>query len=184
MKKLAFLLATLTIAVMIGVIKQDLQDATHSPQKAAVVEDIVTPKAAAKAPESTPKQAQDEEVQQAPKPKTEKPPSTTASQPMTCREAIDQVWPTALRDGAKIVLEHENGSEDPHAVGGVNPDQYASRDYGCFQINDHWHPAYFSEGNWRDPKWAAEYALKIYEGRAAANGNGWSAWYAVEGILW
>lgn len=184
MKKLAFLLATLTIAVMIGVIKQDIQEATHSPQKAAVVEDIVTPKAAAKAPETTPKQAQDEEKAEPVKPKTEKPPSTTASRPLTCREAIDQVWPTALRDGAKIVLEHENRSENTAAVGGVNPDQWGSRDYGCFQINDHWHPDYFTQGDWKDPKWAAEYALRIYNGRQASEGNGWRAWYAVQGILW
>lgn len=177
MKKFAFLLATIVIAIMITVIKDTHQTASVELHKPAPVEDIVTPKAAAKAPESVPEKAEE-------KPPEPKPPSIEALQPMTCREAIDAVWPTALRDGAKIVLVHENRSEEPHAVGGVNPDQYQSRDYGCFQINDHWHPAYFNEGDWRDPKWAAEYALKIYQGRQASEGNGWRAWYAVEGILW
>lgn len=185
MKKLAFLLATIVIAAMITVIKDTHQTASVTQHKPAPVEDIVTPKAAAKAPEKAPEKAE-EPAPEAPAQPVEqaKPPSTQASQPLTCREAIDAVWPTALRDGAKIVLVHENRSEEPHAVGGVNPDQFQSRDYGCFQINDHWHPAYFNEGDWRDPKWAAEYAYKIYQGRQASEGNGWRAWYAVEGILW
>lgn len=65
----------------------------------------------------------------------------------------------------------------PDAVGAVNND--GSRDFGCFQINNRWHPQFFAEGDWRDPYHNARYALKIYNGR----GN-WSAWYAVRGILW
>lgn len=177
MKKIAFILGALLIALNIAVVKQSLHNDAEMAYKPAPVEDVISPKVAAKAATTAPEQPQ----AKAEKPK---PPSTKASQPLTCREAIDQVWPTALRDGAKIVLEHENRSEDPHAVGGVNPDEYQSRDYGCFQINDYWHPAYFSGGDWQDPKWAAEYALQIYQGRQASEGNGWRAWYAVEGILW
>lgn len=185
MKKLAFLLVTIVLAFAITVVKDTHYNASQAQHKPAPVEDIVSPKVEAKAAESVPEKAEEPVVEEPAQPVEQaKPPSTTASQPLTCREAIDQVWPTALRDGAKTVLVHENGKEDPHAVGGVNNDGVGSRDYGCFQINDHWHPAYFSEGDWKDPKWAAEYALKIYQGRAALNGNGWSAWYAVEGILW
>lgn len=176
MKKIAFIIGALLIAFSIGSLKQSLHNDAETAYKPAPVEDVVTPKAAAKAPERPIKQAQA-------KAEEPKPPSPPASQPLTCREAIDQVWPTALRDGAKIVLEHENRSENPRAVGVENSDQWRSRDYGCFQINDHWHPDYFA-GDWQDPKWAAEYALRIYTGRQAATGNGWSAWYAVQGILW
>ena len=81
-----------------------------------------------------------------------------------------------------MVRTHENRGNNPEAVGATNFD--GSTDYGCFQINDRWHPDYFNNGDWRDPIWAAKYALTIYQGRQATNGNGWSAWYAVRGILW
>lgn len=109
---------------------------------------------------------------------------STPVAPVTCEQAIRQVWPPNLQEGAIIVSQHENRLQDPAAIGAVNPDSYGSRDYGCFQINDHWHPAYFAEGDWKDPVWAATYALKIYEGRQRTNGNGWTAWYAVQGVLW
>ena len=110
--------------------------------------------------------------------------STPVASPVTCEQAIRQVWPAHLQDGAIIVSQHENRRQDPAAVGAVNPDSVGSRDYGCFQINDYWHPAYFAEGDWKDPVWAAKYALKIYEGRQRTDGNGWTAWYAVQGVLW
>ena len=102
--------------------------------------------------------------------------------PTTCREAIASVIPANLQAGFVTVLTKENGTEAVDRVGATNSD--GSTDFGCFQINDRWHPDYFSQGDWRDPVWAAQYALKIYEGRQASNGNGWSAWYAVQGILW
>lgn len=106
------------------------------------------------------------------------------AKPKTCREAIAAVIPANLQAGFVTVMVNENRAEDPHAVGAVNSDGVGSQDFGCFQINNHWHPAYFSEGDWRDPEWAAEYALRIYQGRLAQDGVGWTAWYAVEGILW
>lgn len=110
--------------------------------------------------------------------------STPVEASVTCEQAIRQVWPRDLQDGAIIVSQNENRNQNPAAIGSVNPDKYGSRDYGCFQINDHWHPAYFTDGDWSDPIWAAKYALMIYQGRQSSNGNGWSAWYAVQGILW
>ena len=168
MNKIIFIVASVLIAVGISSAKQHYYSVTQTAHTPQPIERVITPTAAA-APVVAP---------------IEEPPSTQASQPTTCREAIDAVWPTALREGAKIVLVHENRSENIAAEGVVNKDEYASKDWGCFQINDHWHPAYFSQGDWRDPVWAAQYALKIYEGRQASEGNGWRAWYAVRGILW
>lgn len=102
----------------------------------------------------------------------------------TCESAIRQVWPKHLQEGAILVSINENRMQDPTAVGAVNDDGLGSRDYGCFQINDYWHPSYFTDGDWQDPVWAAKYALHIYEGRQSTTGNGWTAWYAVQGILW
>jgi hypothetical protein len=122
--------------------------------------------------------------QQVEHPAAETQQSTLAATPMTCEQAIRNTWPQHLQSGAILVSQKENQRQDPVAVGAVNPDKYASRDYGCFQINDHWHPAYFTNGDWRDPEWAAKYALTIYEGRKKVDGIGWTAWYAVQGILW
>lgn len=168
MKKILFILASVIIALGISALKQHHYEVTHTQHIPQPIEKVITPTAAA-APVVTPP--------------VEEPPSIKAS-PLTCREAIDAVWPTALREGAKLVLVHENRSENPAAEGVVNRDEYSSKDWGCFQINDHWHPAYFAEGDWRDPVWAAQYALKIYQGRQASEGNGWRAWYAVQGVLW
>lgn len=122
------------------------------------------------APESRPETAQVEQ--------------SMPAEALTCEQAIRHVWPPALQDGAILVSQYENRSQNPAAVGAVNPDRFSSQDYGCFQINDHWHPAYFTDGDWQDSVWAAQYALRIYEERRAISGNGWSAWYAVQGILW
>ena len=110
------------------------------------------------------------------------PAPTPTPAPETCRSAIAKVWPAHLQAGAITVMTHENRTELPAAIGAVNFD--GSRDFGCFQINDRWHRGYFSGGDWRDPVWAATYALQIYRERQARNGNGWSAWYAVRRVLW
>lgn len=92
------------------------------------------------------------------------------------------MWPAELQAGALTVLEHENRSERPNAVGAMN--QNGSQDYGCFQINNAAHPRFFATHDWRDPVANATEALAIYQGRQKLTGNGWQAWYAVEGILW
>jgi len=97
----------------------------------------------------------------------------------SCRDAIAQTWPAHLQAGAITVMTHENRSENPAAVGAVNNDGVGSQDFGCFQINNYWHKAFFASNDWRDPVANARYAYTIYQGR----GN-WSAWYAVKGILW
>lgn len=165
MKKIIFILASVIIAFGISAIKQHHYEVTQTHHTPEPIEKVIAPTAAA-----------------APVPPVQEPPVAEPPRPITCREAIDQVWPTALREGAKIVLVHENRSENIAAEGAVNGD--GSKDWGCFQINDYWHAAYFAEGSWSDPVWAAQYALKIYEGRQASEGNGWRAWYAVQGILW
>ena len=111
-------------------------------------------------------------------------PVAPAPAPETCRSAIAKVWPAHLQAGAITVMTNENQREDPSAKGAVNPDAQGSQDFGCFQINNYWHPDYFTGGDWTDPVWAAQYALGIYQGRLARDGIGWTAWYAVEGILW
>lgn len=102
-----------------------------------------------------------------------------ASGGTTCRQAIAQTWPAHLQSGAITVMTHENRSENPAAVGAINPDEHRSQDFGCFQINNYWHKGFFANNDWRDPVANARYAYTIYQGR----GN-WTAWYAVQGILW
>lgn len=109
-------------------------------------------------------------------------PEQALARQITCREAIEQVFPLALRDSAKIVLVNENRNEDPNAIGGMNGD--GSQDFGCMQINNSAHPKFFATQNWQDPIANVTIALEIYNGRQAQTGNGWEAWYSVEGVLW
>ena len=97
----------------------------------------------------------------------------------SCRAAIAQTWPAHLQSGAITVMTHENRAENPAAVGAVNQDEHRSQDFGCFQINNYWHKGFFANNDWRDPVANARYAYSIYQGR----GN-FTAWYAVQGILW
>lgn len=80
------------------------------------------------------------------------------------------------------MLEHENRRENPQAVGAVNNN--GSVDYGCFQINNAAHPAFFNTEDWSNPFSNATYAYQIYKDRKSIDGVGWTAWYAVDGILW
>lgn len=102
-------------------------------------------------------------------------PSTT----VTCASAVASVWPASLQSGAMTVIDHENHAQNPYAIGAVNSD--GSHDYGCFQINNFAHAAWFAAvgAGWSSPTVNATEALAIYNGR-----HNWSAWYAVEGILW
>ena len=94
----------------------------------------------------------------------------------TCEEAIDQVWPASLQADARLVSLKE-ASLQADSIGTVNPN--GSQDFGCLQINNYAHPDFFANGDWSNPTYNAQYALRIYQGR----GN-WTAWYAVRGILW
>lgn len=94
----------------------------------------------------------------------------------SCADAIAKVWPAELQAGARLVAQKES-SLIATRVGAVNQD--GSQDFGCFQINNQAHSQFFANGDWRDPVYNAQYALRIYQGR----GN-WTAWYAVRGILW
>ena len=96
----------------------------------------------------------------------------------SCRQAIAHTWPAHLQEGAIIVMMKESGDR-PNAIGAVNKDAHGSQDFGCFQINNYWHKAFFANNDWSDPVANAKYAYSIYQGR----GN-WTAWYAVQGILW
>ena len=183
MKMIAFLIATLVITAGVTTYKSELAKTeqlavvSHNSeiQLAQTLKNVELKKAEAIKAE----QAKIEEAQKLAQVQAEasKPPSTPASSSASCRDAIAQTWPLALRDGATTVLVHENRAEDPSAKGSVNRD--GSRDYGCFQINDKAHPAFFATQDWSDPVANARYALTIYQGR----GN-WTAWYAVQGILW
>lgn len=111
-------------------------------------------------------------------------PAAVSSSGGSCRAAIAQVW-GGLQSGAITVMTHENRAENPQAVGSVNFD--GSQDFGCFQINNKAHAAFFANNDWRDPVANATYALQIYQERARMPQhykNGWTAWYAVQGILW
>lgn len=187
MRKIAFLTVVVIFTILITNYKQVVADHKIQEQKNFAISQQIemtrlerleaikkeqaeqTRLATIKAQEDAQKQAQ----------AVEKPPSIPASSAVSCREAIAQTWPTALQSGAITVLVNENRSEDPNAVGKVNSDGVGSQDFGCFQINNHWHKGFFATSDWRDPVANAAYAYKIYQGR----GN-WTAWYAVKGILW
>lgn len=94
----------------------------------------------------------------------------------SCEDAIAKTWPAELQSGARLVALKES-SLRADAIGAVNSD--GSQDFGCFQINNRYHTQFFANGDWRDPTYNAQYALRLYQER----GN-WSAWYAVRGILW
>ena len=94
----------------------------------------------------------------------------------SCEDAIAKVWPAELQSGARLVALKES-SLIADRIGSMNSD--GSQDFGCFQINNRYHPQFFANGDWRDPTYNAQYALRLYQER----GN-WTAWYAVRGILW
>ena len=174
MKKLIIIALVILITLGIDALR------THTPPSPHVAE------ASPGLPESSHSVVVEDEPTEAVEAPTEpqNAPEAPPAQPETCRSAIAKVWPAHLQAGAITVMTHENRREDPSAKGAVNADAQGSQDFGCFQINNYWHPAYFTGGDWSDPLWAAQYALTIYEGRQAATGNGWRAWYAVQGVLW
>lgn len=171
-KKLSFLLAVLVITQVVHGHKQNIylaqqrkqEQTKEASQKLSIEQKPVAPIVAPVEPQKPQEQA------------PAKPPSVPAS-PLSCREAIAQVFPKHLQAGAITVLVHENRKEDPLATGKMN--RNGSRDYGCFQINDAAHKAFFATKDWKNPLHNAQEALNIYNGR----GN-WTAWYAVRGILW
>lgn len=107
---------------------------------------------------------------------------TQESSNTSCAQAVKQTWPSSLQQSALVVLNHENRQHDPTAISAVNhhPDGSTSQDFGCFQINNKYHSSFFANNNWRDPVASANYAFNsIYKPR-----GDFTAWYAVQGILW
>jgi hypothetical protein len=178
MNRLLFLLVTVVITCSVTHLKghQIQQKALSATQKPHNVPKV------AKAPINVQEQKRAATTPPVAEAAQTKPPDIVQPRALTCREAIDQVWPTALRDGAKIVLEYENRSENAQAVGSVNGD--GSRDYGCMQINNKAHPQFFATEDWSNPVANVTEGLKIYQGRQSVTGNGWQAWYAVAGVLY
>lgn len=174
MKKLIIIALVILITISIDALR------THTPPSPHVAE--ASPVASHESEEAKTDNEAPEAVEAVTEPQNA--PEAPAPAPETCRSAIAKVWPAHLQAGTITVMINENAPEDPSAKGAVNKDAQGSQDFGCFQINNYWHPAYFTDGDWSDPVWAAQYALKIYEGRQASEGNGWRAWYAVQGILW
>jgi len=193
-KKLTFILVVFIATNLIGNYKQEQKILAHQREQVRLelVRKEEEAKTALKLAEETKLKEQvkaQEEAKKAQEVAKTKPsvPKTSAPIPApavagSCRDAINQVFPAHLRAGAIVVLQHENRGENPEAIGGVNKD--GSRDYGCFQINSRWHKNFFATKNWKDPVHNAQQALDIYNGRKAREGNGWRAWYAVQGKLW
>lgn len=103
---------------------------------------------------------------------------------ISCEEAIRQIWPIELQQGAIITARAEsslrtNDIGPMMSDGSIGYNYDGSRDYGCFQINDKAHPDFFANNDWSNPVANAMEGLKIYNDR----GN-WTAWYAVAGILY
>jgi hypothetical protein len=195
MKKIAFLLAVVVLTFALSNYKQAEQSIAKERQSARLAEihsKRILAEGKAKIEERKKREAEELKARQEAEAKAEavrvaaqqsQAPATPSSNTgVSCDQAIDQVFPVALRDGAKTVRTYENRSANPSAVGSVNGD--GSRDYGCFQINNKAHPQFFATRDWSNPVDSATYALQIYQERARIQGNGWRAWYAVQGILW
>lgn len=197
MKKIAFVLATIFLTTLLHSYKQAEIKLAHQVESARLAEIASKAQLAqikAERLEREKREAEELKRKQEAEAKAEAvrvaaqqgqvPAVKSPNTGITCDQAIDQVFPVALREGAKIVRTYENRSGDPNAIGSVNGD--GSRDYGCFQINNRWHPQFFATKDWSNPLHSAEYALQIYNGRANNPNykNGWTSWYAVEGILW
>lgn len=139
----------------------------------------VSEQASAQAPEPTQKPAEPTKLAEAPKPEP-----TPAPQPAPkpavvasdCVAAMQRHWPEHLWAGATIVIQKESSNRS-NAIGTVN--RNGSQDFGCFQINNHAHANWFNLHNWQDADQNSAYAYQLYRER----GN-WTAWYAVQGILW
>lgn len=178
MKYIGTIIILLALVLMLGKPKPEVDknpivhitETVHT--QSATPEPTQKPPEQPKQPEPTPTP----KVVEKPVVKPQTPPPAPAG---TCRDAIAREWPAELQAGAIIVMTHENRSENPQAIGAVNQDGYGSQDFGCFQINNHWHANFFATNDWRDPYANARYAYQIYKGR----GN-WTAWYAVKEILW
>lgn len=193
-RKLAFILVVFVATNLIGNHKQEQKVLAHQREQVRLElirkeEEVKTAQKLAQETKLKEQVKAQEDAQKAQEAAKTKPsvPKTSAPIPApavagSCRDAINQVFPAHLRAGAIVVLQHENRKEDPTAVGKVN--RNGSRDYGCFQINSGAHKAFFATKNWKDPVQNTQQALDIYNGRKAREGNGWRAWYAVEGILW
>ena len=86
------------------------------------------------------------------------------------RDAGFNQWESVT--AASIALAESSGN--PDLIGplptGHNKDQWASSDYGLWQINNHWHAKELATGNWRDPKDNARMAYSVYKS------GGWGQW--------
>ena len=107
----------------------------------------VTETAYAKTSEPAPEQSKAPEAVVTP-PVKEKPPEKPPVASTDCEAAVKRQWPEHLWSGALIVVREESSFRHD-AVGKLNPDGF-SRDYGCFQINDHWHAKFFASHDWKD----------------------------------
>ena len=101
----------------------------------------------------------------------------------TCRAAIRKYWPAPLWEQAYTVLDHENGKENPRAT---LHNANGSYDRGCMQVNSIHLGAYgwTNVDDIYNPDTNARVAYGIYQARKVAQGNGWRAWYSVQGLFW
>ena len=170
MKYIGTIIVAVALIFMLGK-PQPTTDANHVVHLPKVTEQV-----SAQAPEPAPEQPKEAEPTITP-PIEEKPPEQAPVASTDCEAAVKRQWPAHLWSGALIVVR-EGSSFRHDAVGKLNPDGF-SRDYGCFQINDHYHKNFFANNDWKDADANAAYAYTLYKER----GN-WTAWYAVQGILW
>jgi hypothetical protein len=181
-KRLLLYTIVAVLAVVFTQVPRQVQDTR--PQEHLNKSETVAP-AKADTPKATPTVEQPAVEETAPQPQVKTEVVNTQPAPAgSCEEAIAAVWPASLQSGARLVSTKESSMISDRigplkADGTVGYNYNGSRDYGCFQINDQAHPDFFANGDWRDPTYNAQYALKIYNER----GN-WTAWYAVRGILW
>lgn len=88
------------------------------------------------------------------------------------RGLVAKYFPSSQVNNALLTMKRESGCR-PNAVSATN-------DHGLMQINYRWHAGKVGGVKSRlyDPETNIRIAAGIYQGR------GWSAWYAVRGILW
>lgn len=120
------------------------------------------------------KKRQERLVQQA-KINRQKMRSATFAGPGNCesyRGLVSKYFPASQVNNALLTMKRESGCRT-NAVSRTN-------DHGLMQINYRWHAGKVGHVKNRlyDPETNIRIAAGIY------NGRGWSAWYAVRGILW
>jgi len=163
MKNIFFVSIFATICLVISSVgnnppKIESSTAKNTPVEAIKVEPIVADSATSPQPEVKP------EVK----------PEDVTDGVWEQKDLVARYFPKSELINALRIMSKENGSADPERVSVPNKDKWKSRDYGLFQLNDHW------QGNrvggdveqFKNPETNVKIAYNIW----SESGNSWRLW--------